>query len=418
MRKRIIITLAIALCSQSYIAAQWTIGDCQAKAKLNYPLIKRYGLIEKTKEYNLSNANKAYLPQFAINGKASYQSEVTKIPISIPGIKEMAKDQYSASIDIYQNIWDGGTTNAQKELIKAGTVAEQKQTDVELYAINERVNQLFFGILLLNAQIAQNGILQAELQRNYDLISGYMANGVANQSDLDAIKVEQLNAIQSQTQLKSNRLAYIQALGIMIGEELTEKSSFQEPNESQLLTSNNINRPELSLFSAQSMRLDTQKKLIKASYMPKFNFFLSGGYGRPGLDMLSPDFSPYYIGGIRLTWNFGSLYTRKNDIRKIETEQAHVDLQKETFLFNTKLRMTQENNEISKNRELVKDDDEIIRLRENVKKAAEAKVANGTMSVSDLTREINNEHMSRQNKALHEIQLLMSIYSLKNTTNN
>lgn len=393
---------------------------CHQKAKANYPLIRRYELIEKSKEYNLSNAGKGYLPQFSLSAKASYQSEVTKIPISVPGIdiKGLSKDQYSATIDITQTIWDGGVIGSKKNITNANADVEKKQLDVDLYTINDRVNQLYFGILLLDAKLTQNELLQEELLRNYNLISSYIQNGIANQADLDAIKVEQLKTAQNKTQLLSNRRSYLDMLALLIGESLDKSTILQKPEREDLINSSQVNRPELKLFDAQLNSLEIQKKSIKTGYMPKLGLFLTGGYGKPGLNMLDNDFSPYYIGGVRLSWNFGSLYTQKNDKKLIEINQDNLLTQRETFLFNTSLETTQEQQEIEKNRDLLKYDDEIISLRNNVKRAAEAKVANGTLTVTDLMREINNEDLAKQDKIQHEIELLLSIYNLKYTTNN
>ena len=49
---------------------------------------------------------------------------------------------------------------------------------------------------------------------------------------------------------------------------------------------------------------------------------------------------------------------------------------------------------------------------------AEAKVANGTLTVIELMREINAENLARQEKAAHEIELLLSLSNLKTTMNN
>ena len=397
-----------------------TLDECHAKARQNYPLIKRYELIEKSRGFNLSNAGKGYLPQISLSAKASYQSEVTKIPISVPGIdiKGLSKDQYSATIDVSQTIWDGGVISAKKDVANASANVEQKQLDVDLYTINDRVNQLYFGILLLDAKIKQNDLLQAELERNYNQVSSYIQNGVANQSDLDAVKVEQLKARQNKTQLQSSRKSYIDMLATLIGEDIKENTELQKPKGEDFVVSRQVNRPELDLFDAQFDNLEIQKKSIKTGYMPKLGLFVTGGYGKPGLNMLENDFSPYYIGGVRLSWNFGSLYTQKNDKRLIETNQNSVLTQRETFLFNTNMETVQEQNEIEKNRDLLKYDDEIIYLRNNVKKAAETKVANGILTVTDLLREINAEDMAKQDKIQHEIELLLSIYDLKFTTNN
>ncbi|MFV0419727.1 MAG: TolC family protein [Dysgonomonas sp.] len=397
-----------------------TLDECHTKARRNYPLIKRYQLIEKSREFNLSNAAKGYLPQISLSAKASYQSEVTKIPISVPGIdvKGLSKDQYSATIDVAQTIWDGGVISAKKDIANASANVEQKQVDVDLYTINDRVNQLYFGILLLDAKINQNDLLQEELERNYNRVFSYIQNGVANQSDLDAVKVEQLKAQQNNTLLQSARKSYIDMLATLTGEAINDNDELQKPQGEGLVISRQVNRPELDLFEAQLNNLEIQKKSIKTAYMPKLGLFVTGGYGKPGLNMLENDFSPYYIGGVRLSWNFGSLYTQKNDKSLIETSQNLLLTQRETFLFNMSMETVQEQNEIDKNRDLLKYDDEIIYLRSNVKKAAETKVENGVLTVTDLLREINAEDMAKQDKIQHEIELLLSIYNLKFTTNN
>ncbi|MBS5795816.1 MAG: TolC family protein [Dysgonomonas mossii] len=416
----IIITYSLFFSAMAFAQSTLTIEQCQQMAKENYPLIKRYGLIERSKEYNLSNAGKGYLPQFSLSAKASYQSEVTKIPIDIQGIdiKGLSKDQYSATIDIMQTIWDGGVISSKKDITKASSYAEQKQLDVDMYKIVYQVNQMYFGILLLDARLKQNTLLQEELQRNFDLISSYITNGIANQSDLDAIKVEQLKTVQNKAQIVSNKKAYLDMLGILIGQKLNENIILPKPNADNLTISSQVKRPELELFDAQLVNLEKQKKVIKAGYMPKLVLFLTGGYGKPALNMLNNDFSAYYIGGIRLSWNFGSLYTQKNDRKLIETNQDNITTSRETFLFNTSLETSQEQNEINKNKDLLKYDDDIVILRNNVKRATEAKVANGTSTVIDLMRDVNAEDLAKQDRMQHEIELLQAIYNLKYTTNN
>lgn len=417
MKKVILILIVLLRCCFS-ADAQITIESCQTKAKANYPLIKRYALIDKTKDYNLSNAGKGYLPQLSLSAKASYQSDVTKVPISVPGVTGLSKDQYSVTLDVNQTIWDGGIIKAEKELTKSTAVVDQKQLEVTLYTINDRVNQIFFGILLLDAKLTQNQLLQDELKRNLDQMTSYIQYGIANQSDLDAIKVEQLKSEQNRAQLQSTRKAYFEMLSTLIGEKLDENVALVKPNIDNILIPIQINRPELSFYDAQYNNLEVQKKKIKTSYMPHLGLFATGGYGRPSLNMLDNKFDTYYIGGLRLSWNFGSLYTQKNSRRLIETNQTAIELERETFLFNTNLQMTQDNSEIKKNRDLLKYDDDIIRLRNNVKKASEAKVANGTMSATDLMRDITSEDLAHQDKIQHEIELLLSIYNLKYTVNN
>lgn len=406
---------------QTSIVAQLTVEQCQENAKVNYPLVKQYGLIEQTAQYNIDNANKGYLPQLTFSAKGTYQSQVTKLPITIPNvtIPALSKYQYQAVIEANQVIWDGGAISAQNKSSNINSVVEKQKLEVELYALNDRVNQLYFGILLISEQLKQNNILQTELHTNYNRITNYKVNGMANQSDLDLIKVEQINAKQRESDLISTQKSFYIMLSALTGIAIEDKTVLKKPeiNLNSLSKVNN-NRPEIGLFEAQNKLIESQKDLIKAANNPKIGAFLQGGFGKPGLNMLTNAFSEFYIGGIRLTWNLSNYYTQKNNINKIEVNKKSIEVQKETFLFNSDLKTKQQQTEIDKLQSTLANDEEIIRLRENIKKAASAKVENGTLTISDLIREINAEDQAKQLKHLHEIQLITSIYQLKYNTNN
>ena len=405
----------------SGINAQITLEECQRKTQENYPLVHQYGLVEKTKEYNLENAAKGYLPQVALSAKASYQSEVTEIPVKLPGVdlKGLPKDQYQVMLELQQQIWDGGGIRMQKKQTEAEAEINREKLNVDMYSLNSRVNDLYFGILMLDEQLAQNALLQDELGRNFRQITAYVENGIANQADLDAVKVEQLNTRQKRVELISSRMAYLKMLSLLVGEVLSQETVFEKPvPQNELSAVSDIRRPELSWFDAQGTGLQVQEKALNVRHLPHFGLFVQGAYGNPGLNMLKNEFSPYYIAGVRLSWNFGSLYTLKNDRRVIENKRKQLDSNRDVFLFNTRLEMTQQDQSIRSLEKQMQDDDEIIRLRGNIRRAAEAKVENGTLTVTDLLREITNENLARRTKALHEVQLLMNIWQLKYTLNN
>ena len=404
--------------------AQLTIEECYRKAQANYPLIRQYDLIEKTKDYNLANANKSYLPQVTFSAQATYQSDVTEIPIDlerigITGIEipTVDKDQYKLSLEVNQTIWDGGAVRSQKEMFRTQAEIEQRNLEVNMYAINDRVNQLYFGILLFNAQIGQNQILQEELQRHCRQVAAYIENGLANASDLDALRVDLLQAKQNEVQLSRTKEAYIAMLSQLIGEEISGETEFVKPAALRPLEVE-VHRPELAFFDAQIRNWETQNDYVKSGVMPRLGLFVTGGYGKPGLDMLENDFKAYYVAGVRLSWDLGSFYTKKNNREKIQAGIRSVEAQRETFLFNTGLQLTQQQVEIHKIKELMKADDEIIHLRTRIREAAEVKLANGVISVTDLIREINAEDQARQSAATHRVQQLQAIYNFLYTTNN
>ena len=417
--KRTILSFSFILAAM-LAHAQLTLEGCQHSAQTNYPLVRQYGLIEKAREYNLENAGKGYLPQFTLSGKATYQSDVTKLPVDIPGIdmKSMPKDQYQVMLEVSQNIWDGGDIRSKKQLTRATSEIDRGKQEVDMYALNDRVNQLYFGILLLDEQLRQNQLLQEDLGRTHQQVSNYMANGIANQSDLDAVSVEILNTKQKRIELESSRQAYLSMLSIFIGKEIASGTTLEKPADTFESASLVNNRPELRWFDAQGGQLNVQESSLKTRFRPRFALFVQGAYGNPGLNMLKDDFSAYYVAGVRMSWNFGSLYTLRNDRRLIDNNRRKLETSRDVFLFNTNLQSTQQSSAIQSMRRQMVDDDEIIRLRVNIRKAAEAKVENGTLTVTDMLREITAENLARQTKALHEVQLLMNIWNLKYTLNN
>jgi len=418
------ITLFLAFVSYAPCFAQLSIEACYEKARANYPLIKQYGLIEKTKEYNLSNAAKGYLPQVTFSAQATYQSDVTEIPIDLDaigltGVKipSVSQDQYKMELALSQTLWDGGAIRSERKALRTQAEVDQRDMDVNMYTINERVNQLYFGVLLADAQLEQNKVLQAELRRSCEQVSSYIKNGIAQQSDLDAIRVDLLKAKQTEAQFEHTKRAYREMLSRLIGEEIGEETRLVKPEAVRPLTKEN-NRPELELYQARIRNLRAQDSRITAGMMPKLGLFVTGGYGKPGLDMFEDNFKAYYLAGVRLSWNLGSLYTRKNDRRKIQTGIRSIETQRETFLFNTSLDVAQRNATIDKYIDQLKYDDEIIALRGSVRRASETKMANGTLSGTDLTRDIHAEQSAIQDKILHEIELLMAIYNLRYAINN
>ena len=406
------------------------VETCQEKAKANYPLVKQYGLIEQTAKYNIDNANKGYLPQLTLSAKITYQSDVTQIPSSLGTVlsslthqpfsfPSLPRDQYQALLEATQVIWDGGVIYTQNKITKAGAEVEKQKLEVDLYTLNDRVNQLFFGILLLDEQLKQTEILKNDLKTSYDRVAAYKTNGVAVQADLDAIKVEQLNTDQRTSDIQNTIKTYCLMLSALTKLDINEKTELKKPEiDWSTLKNVDVHRPEIGLFDAQGKLYDNQKNLILSANRPKVGAFVQGGYGQPGLNMFTIGFSPFYIGGVRFSWNISNLYSQKANLIKLDLSKKAVDVQKETFLFNNDLVTKQQQNEIEKLQSTVTNDNEIIRLRQNIKSATNARLDNGTASVSDLVRDLNAENQAKQLKSLHEIQLLMNVYQLKNNTNN
>ena len=397
-----------------------TISTCYRLARQNYPLIKQRDLINKTKDYTISNAAKGYLPALSINGQATYQSAVTNFPFKIPGLTfpQYSRDQYKMYGELDQVIYDGGAIKNQKQTAEANQVIQQQSLEVQLYALYDRVNQLFFGALMVNEQLKLNDLLRQDIQNGVDKEKAMLANGVAYRSSVDELSAQLLQAEQSRDELKATQKAYLDMLSLFINSKLDENTLLEKPVEVQPDAAQNISRPELQSFDYQKKTFDLQDKLLTTQLLPKLGLFAQGGYGRPGLNFLNNNFSWYYIGGLKLSWNLGSLYTLKNQKQLLNIDKQSLDVQKETFLFNTSITQKQQNEDIEKYNALVKKDDAIIDLRESVKKAASAQLENGVLSAHDYINQVNAEDQARQNRTLHQMQLLQAEYSYQNTVGN
>ena len=419
MKKLILLLLFYSLSISGYMQ-NLNIEQCYALARQNYPLIKQYDLIEKSKTYNLAYAAKSYLPQLSLQARASWQTDITEFPdefnnimdrMGVDGIEFPSKDQYRIELDLYQSIWDGGLTASKQKSIKAQSEIEKQNMEVSLYAVYQQINQLYFGILLLEEQLKQNELFMKELNRNYQRIEKFIDNGLANSSDLNKIKVEILMREQTKSEMTYNRKAYVLMLFLLIGQNINEETRLEKPK-SSIDIKEEINRPELKRYDAQLKLNDIQQKATLAKGMPRIGLFAQGAYANPGLNMFKSGFSPYFMGGISLSWNFSGLYTYGDENKNLNINANSIAIQKETFLFNLNQQVSKTNSDIEKAKELMQKDDEIIALREQIKTTSEVKVENGTLSVNDYLQDIVLADMARQNKVLHEMQWLLALYQL------
>ena len=406
-----------------------TLQECQQAAERNYPLIRQYGLIEQTTALTVENIGKAWLPQVTATAQATYQSDVTAWPDQMQTVyqqlglnmKGLRKDQYRVGIDVSQTVYDGGMISSQKEIAREQGKVQAAQNDVTLYSVRKRVNEMYFALLMLDKQIELNKDLQELLGGNERKLQSMVKGGTAAESDWMNVKVERLNAAQKGESLESQKRMLQNVLSAFCGIEVRNVT---KPAASNVATtrSNASERPEMQLFNAQLSLADAQEKALDAALKPRLGVFAQGYYGYPGYnmfeDMMSHKWSLNGMVGARLTWNIGALYTRKNDKAKIQMQRDITETNRETFIFNNNLEQIQQSEEIQRYRKLMEQDEEIITLRQSVRKAAESKLSHGIIDVNDLVREINQENAARLQLSMHETEMLKQIYDYKYTTND
>ena len=421
--KKIMISLALIILSSGSWAQ--TLEECQQAAEKNYPLIKQYGLIDKTTQLTVKNIQKGWLPQVTASAQATYQSAVTAWPESMQtmyqqmglNMKGLRKDQYKIGVDLQQTIYDGGAISSQRNIAQQEGKVEEAQTETNLYQVRRRVNEMYFSLLLLNEQIQLNEDVKALLQSSEKKLSAMVKGGTAATSDLDNVRAERLSVEQQNENLKQQKLMLQRMLSVFCGLEV---NNTQKPAPVQIASSVN-NRPEMRLYNSQLELTEAKEKALDTQLRPKLGLFVQGFYGYPGLnmfeDMMNRKWSLNGIVGVKLSWNVSALYTHKNDKARLSAQREMIENAREVFLFNNKLEEIQQNENINRYQTMMKSDDEIIVLRTNVRKAAESKLAHGIIDVISLLREINNENAAKTQQTIHEIDMLKEMYNLKYTNN-
>lgn len=408
-------------------SAQVTLDYCLDRAGKNYPLIRKYDLVAKTTDLSLSDINKSWLPRINVYGQATVQNVVPEFPSTLKDVlaqlgqdyKGLGYFQYKVGVDVSQTIWDGGASKAQREIERTSAAEQQAALSVQMYAVREKVMNLYFGILLMDEQIAQTENTISLLKANHTLMTSMKSNGVAMQSDVDMVEAQLLTMTQQLTGARSAARSYMDVLAVYIGESLDGKC-LVKPEATMPATLDSA-RPELELFNAQNRHNNALDAAINSSVMPHIGFFAQSWYGYPGINyfesMMKRDPSFNLTAGVKISWNVDAFYTKKNSRRKIALADEGIENDREVFLYNTRLQTAAQTQEIEGIRSVMADDARIVALRGSVRQAAESQLQNGVIDATALLSKITDENQALLTARYHEIQLLQNIYKLKNTLN-
>lgn len=410
--------LSIFLLSISQLAMaqenSLNIDTCYAMARRNYPLIKQFALIDRSKEFTISNANKSYLPQVSVTAIGGY---IGGMPSS-GGESESGDFKFIGVGQINQNIWDGGATRVHKDIAGANAEIEEANIEVQLYSLRDRLNQIYFGILLLDEQKKQLDTLRKNLNRTLSNVKLSMENGLAYQSDVDEVSAEVLRVEQNLIASSFARKGYVEMLSHLIGRELREDVSLQSPQPIGSTSAWTSQRPELNLFASQQRLVELQSNMNKVGNMPKLGLLGFVTTIQPSVSLGPSSLSNVYVGGLSLSWNTSNLYKTSNNRQLDKIQMAKINNQQEVFTFNNNLQLKQTNSEIEKQKAIVSKDKEIILLKEKITQSYQLKYKNGLASMTDLINCFYKESEARNEQSLHQVQLLLAVYNYKTVSGN
>ena len=429
-----------------------SLDECQELARQNYPLIRRYELIEQTSQYTLQNLNRGYLPQLSLSAQATLQSDVVSLPDALNDmmaaqgltVRGLKKDQYKVALDLQQVLYDGGAISAQKEVSRRQADLQSAQNDVDLYQLRDRIDNLYFGILLTQEGIRQTDATLHLLNNNVERLQALCDEGVAMRCDVDQLRAEMLSTEQHRTDLQSTLVNLQQLLSTFCGKAITVDAESVFTSSGGALSAESaggatltgreaaaggdpaaggtsLARPEFTLFDRQAALLTAQRRALDATLLPRLSLFAQGFYGYPGYnmydDMFSHDWSLNGMVGIRLNWNVSSLYTRRGEIQKLRLRQDDIENARDVFTFNNDLQQSQERQYAQRCQKLLTQDDQIIQLRQSVREATEAKLQDGIIDVNALLQDITREQQARITRTQHLIEYHQHLAELRFLTN-
>ncbi|MDP4282131.1 MAG: TolC family protein [Bacteroidota bacterium] len=426
MKRISIIPVILLLCLtvKGQNADTLTLDFCYSQVEKNYPLARQINLIGKSSEIRIRNAGKNYLPQMSLNGSASLQSDVTKISVNLPTnfpaihFPELNKDMYKVSLDVTQPVYDGHVTSYQEKLENYNKLVDQKNTEVELYKLKDQVNQLYLNILLVQENQRILAANREQLESKLKEIHSGISNGAVLASNADALEAEILKIDGELDGTRIDREAAISMLSELISTNISSSAILTLPDIKLTTTSPDDRRLELQSLSIQQERSTLMKNMVTTKWNPKLFAFGQAGYGRPGFNMLSNDFSPFWIVGAKVTWNFFNWNQNRNEKKIFDIQKDILNVQKEVFDKNIKIASEKNLSDVNKMAEMILKDEQIIDLRSRITRTASVQLDNGTITSSEYVSRMNEETQAKLTLEIHKIQLLKAklnyLYNLGN----
>jgi outer membrane protein TolC len=389
-----------------------TLYDCYRQAEKTYPLARQSGMLERSNDLKIKNLNKNYLPQLNLNGSATLQSDVTELKLNLPAqfsfiqFPQISKDMYKVTVDVNQSIYDGNVTGYQKKLEIFNLQSDQESILVEMYKLKDRINQVYFSIFLLQQNEALLNINKNQLESKLKEIQSAITNGVMLSSNADALQAELMKIDQQLIETRTDRITAFQVLSELISSTIPDNSKLVLPRVQISSTAFEDKRPELQLYNIMQTKTGVMKDMVNTRWNPKLYAFGQAGYGRPGLNMLSNDFTPWWTVGAKLTWNIWNWNLSKNEKKIYDIQNDIIGTQKETFEKNLRIEAASGLAEIEKLGELLKKDEEIIALRTRITHTASSQLDNGVITSSDYITRLTEETQAKLAFELHRIQLV------------
>ncbi|MEW5847020.1 MAG: TolC family protein [Bacteroidota bacterium] len=365
--------------------------------------------------YGLRKANIKvnYLPKVDFNAEATWQSDVTKVNISVPGISIPMpdKDNYKLTVDLSQLIWDGGATKTMQQMEEENRKIEQNRVESEIYTQKERVALLFFGMLSIDMANRQLRLMAGELDKRIEELEAGVKAGVVLESSLNSLKAERLRLEQSLDANLAQRSGLVKSIYSLTGVNMDESAqavipTLAIPNQSICV------RPDYKLFDIQEGYLITASGGLTSKRMPKLTAFARVGYGKPGLNMLTNEFDAFALVGARLSWNIWDWNSASRERQMLKIQQNILQYRREVYNQGCSAQVSSSLQQIQSLQRQIQTDEKIVELLDKSVKASASQLKNGTITSSVYLSDFNSLLRAKIEMDLHKVKLSQEVVKL------
>lgn len=390
------------------LPAQKTLSltDCLDQVRSSTAATRQLPLIQQKATLEEKVLSRNYWPQANLGAKASWQSDVTSLPIEIPNFMVPAapQDQYAATLELNQLIYDGGVTRAMQQLKNTEAQLTVNQLQSELLNTERQAIDLFFQIALQNNIIANTSFLSDQLMTSLRQAENLLQAGILDKGDVAAVRVKQLEIRQKITEARYYLATAKKSLANLMH---TEDTAFilvvpavQPDMEKQSLNT----RPEIEAINLKNQLLAGQSQVNDARVRPSIGSFVNAGYGRPGLNFLANSFDWYMLAGVKITVPVDHLYSRKkemqNQMNQLEIQSSN--LLKSDLLGRFERLEFQYLDEIDKLRSWIEEDRDMVELRREMKNINESKWNGGVITTVEYLNAVTELNIAQERLATHE----------------
>jgi outer membrane protein TolC len=395
----------------------------QDTAVLRDPRGRELALLVAQSRLRQQNLTAERRPTLAIQGQAQYQSDVARIPITLPGgisPPTPPHDTYDAHLAAGQTLYDPGI-GPRRAIEDAQLAASQAQLRAELYPLRQNVNDAFFAALQAQSQIAELELTITDLEAQHRVAAARVHEGTALPSEEKALRAEMLRRRQSLAEAGANRRAALTILTDLTGKSYDSATILASTDLAAQVTRARDSlsilraRPEYEQFARTRALLEQQARARKAQDLPRVSAFGRAGYGRPGLNPLSTRFDSYWLTGVQLQWSPWTWGTGSRDREILALQRQIISAEEQQFTDNLRRGVEQDLATMDRLATSVRDDDDIVALRESILIETRSRFNEGVVTSAEYVDRQTDVLSARTARALHRVELAQARARFLNT---